>query len=122
MGENIPEQIDTYLKLWLTPIPLKPRSKEPQARWRTGWYASPDDLRMLASQPEVNWAVRCGPELVVLDFDDPDGFHRFVASLPLPADCPIVRTSMGFHVWLRPKRPVATQRLDGLEVKGGAHT
>jgi len=110
--------LQLYVRLGLTPIPLKPRSKIPLVRWRRNWNPSPSDLAPWASQADTNWGVRCGPNLVAFDFDDSDSFRRFVASHQLPPGCPIVRTGRGFHIWVKPRRPVATRRVDGLEVKG----
>lgn len=41
----------------LTPIPLKPRSKTPFAKWG-GWNPTTDELNIWATKRDVNWAVR----------------------------------------------------------------
>lgn len=109
--------LQLYTRLGLVPIPLKPRSKVPQIRWGDGWNPTPQDLEAWASRPNINWAVRCGENLAVLDFDSDEAFHNFIANHNLPAGCPIVKTGRGFHIWAKPKAPVASCRLDGLEVK-----
>lgn len=108
--------LQLYLRLGLMPIPLKPGSKEPLVKWRNGWNPTPAELQHWQREG-CNWAVRCGCELAVLDFDSADLFHSFLKAHPGAASWPRVRTGRGFHLWLRPKRPVSTQRHDGLEVK-----
>lgn len=114
----LPQEIDLYLRLGVTSIPLKPCSKEPFVRWtQENWNPSREELENWAQKEEINWAVRCSPELAVLAFDEEASFHDFVASHPLPPDTPIIRTGRGYHIWLRPKRPIPAQRLDGFELK-----
>ena len=106
------------LRLGLTPIPLKLCSKEPLVRWGKGWNPTASELWRWAAKPDINWGVRCGPELAVLDFDSLEAFRGFLEAHPEAASWPRVRTGRGFHLWVRPKRPVSTHRHDGLEVKG----
>jgi len=84
----IPQQIDAYVKIGLTPIPLKPRSKEPLVRWRNGWNPTYEELQAWATASKnLNWAVRCGPELAALDFDSPQDFDPFCNEHHLPLGC-----------------------------------
>jgi hypothetical protein len=109
--------LQLYLQLGLTPIPLKPQSKKPLVKWGEGWKPTSGDLMRWAAKPDTNWGVRCGLELAVLDFDSPGDFERFLEAHPEAALWPTVRTGRGFHLWVRPKRPISTKRHDGLEVK-----
>lgn len=109
--------LQLYQRLGLTPIPLKPRSKEPLVKWGTRWNPTSEELERWAARPSINWGVRCGESLAVLDFDSEDAYYEFVKEHRLPPDCPVVRTARGFHVWLRPQKPIRTQRLDGVEIK-----
>lgn len=110
--------LQLYQRLGLTPIPLKPRSKVPLGKWSDGWNPTLDELAAWGSTPDINWAVRCGENLAVLDFDSDEAFHKFMAAHNMPPSCPIVRTGRGFHIWARPKEPLASCRSDGFEVKG----
>jgi hypothetical protein len=103
-----------YHNFGLTPIPLKPRSKEPLVKWGDGWNPTAEELERWSSKPEINWGVRCGEELAVLDFDDPNSCFRFIASHPLPPGCPIVKTGRGFHIWMKPRKPIPSQKLPHL--------
>lgn len=69
--------LQLYQRLGLTPVPLRPRSKEPLVRWGDDWNPGFEQLHTWASQPGINWGVRCGPELAVLDFDWPKAFNTF---------------------------------------------
>jgi len=59
----------SYVGLNLTPIPLKPRSKKPLVKWGKEWNPTLEELEVWASRPNINWGVRCGAGLAVLDFD-----------------------------------------------------
>lgn len=119
MGESLTQEVDLYLSLGLTPIPLKYRSKQPLVRWGEEWNPTSQDLLRWAANRRINWAVRGGPELAILDFDQEHSFHAFVATHQLPSGCPVIRTARGHHIWVRPKKPVRSQRVPalGLEVK-----
>jgi hypothetical protein len=53
MGEALPKEIGVYLRLGLTPIPLKHSSKVPLVKWRTGWNQAREKLRACALYPEL---------------------------------------------------------------------
>jgi hypothetical protein len=117
MNNDILADLQFYQRLGLTPIPLKPRSKEPLVKRGDGWNPIPEELACWAAKPGLNWAVRCGPKLAVLDFDCQDTYHKFARKHALPPGCPVVRTGRGFHIWGKPLKPMGSQRLDGIEVK-----
>lgn len=120
MEQALPQEIGIYHRLGLTPIPLKPHSKEPLVKWRDGWNPTIDVLERWTAKLGVNWGVRCGAELVVLDFDIPGDYQEFITNHSVPADAPTVKTSRGYHIWLKPKHPVATQKLAGVELKASS--
>lgn len=117
MGRILPQEIVTYLKLGLTPVPLRPRSKTPLVKWRNGWTPTLAHLKRFAASLGLNWGVRCGAELAALDFDSEDCFHTFLDRHPETASWPRVKTGRGYHIWLRPKKPVRSQRLGDVEIK-----
>ena len=69
--------LQRYLNLGLTPIPLKPHSKEPLVKWRNGWNPTLEDLKVWASD-SVNWGVSCGKSLAVVGLDSEDAHCCFV--------------------------------------------
>ncbi len=73
---NISDYLQVYLALGLTPIPLKPQSKEPLVKWRNGWNPTASELRRWAAKPDINWGVRCGEKLAVIDCDSKDAGGR----------------------------------------------
>lgn len=97
---SVYEHLQLYLRLGLTPVPLKERSKEPLVKWRNGWNPTPEELEAWASKPNINWAVRCGDNLAGIDCDSEESFRNFTASHRLPPGCPIVKTSRGHHIWV----------------------
>ncbi len=64
-----------YLRFGLIPIPLRPRSSEPLVKWRRRWNPTHEELEAWASRSDINWAVRCGENLAVIDCDCADAFH-----------------------------------------------
>lgn len=112
-----PDLLQLYQRLGLTPIPLKPRSKEPLVKWGDGWNPTSEELKAWASRPRINWGVRCGEKLAVLDFDSPNSYYHFTASHTLPSGCPVVKTGRGFHIWIKPKISVRSQYLSVVELK-----
>jgi hypothetical protein len=57
--------IRLYQQLGLTPIPLKPRSKEPLVKWGDGWNPTPELIAAWAAKPDINWGVRCGRRICI---------------------------------------------------------
>jgi hypothetical protein len=64
-------------RLGLIPIPLKPCSKEPLLGWGNDWNPSIEELQHWAARAGINWGVRYGAEMAVLDFDSPKAFNTF---------------------------------------------
>ena len=70
MGQQaLPREIDLYLSLGLTPIPLKGHSKEPLVRWGDRWNPTREELARWFANHKVNVGVRCGDELAAIDCD-----------------------------------------------------
>lgn len=118
MSSNVLALIELYQRLSLTPIPLKQRSKVPLVKWQDGWNPTADVLGHWLAKPGTNWGVRCGEKLAVLDFDSDDSFHSFLEAHPEANSWPRVKTGRGFHLWVRPKKPIRSQRLNAIEIKG----
>ena len=117
MAQALNQQLVTYRKLGLMPIPLKPRSKEPLVKWGNDWHPTPEDIGRWFASPRVNVAVRCGENIAALDFDSEASFHEFIATHDLPQNCPLVKTGRGYHIWLRPTKPIRSQVINGVEIK-----
>jgi hypothetical protein len=49
MGKALPQEIGVCLRLGLTLIPLKPRSKVPLEKWRNRWNPTHEEFRACAS-------------------------------------------------------------------------
>ena len=105
-------------RLDLTPVPLKPKSKVSLVRWSDeSWKPSPVELEVWASKPGINWGVRCGENLAVIDLESEDEYLNFTAAHKLPPDCPVVKTGRGNHIWFKPRKPFRSQRVNGVEIK-----
>lgn len=113
-------EIPRYFKLGLSPIPVAPKSKRPLVPWKEADWRPTElkHLRPWIDRPDLNWGLRCGPELHVIDIDDPLRFQGLLDSGAIPERCPVVRSARGGHVWFRPKAPVRSCYLAGLELKG----
>jgi len=105
-------------RLNLVPIPLKPKSKGPLVKWSAEhWQPSPAELESWASIPGINWGARGGENLAAIDIDSEDEYFRFIATHRLPPDCPVVKTGRGYHISVKPRRPIRSQRVNGIELK-----
>jgi hypothetical protein len=117
MTGKISDYLQVYLDLGLTPIPLKPRSKEPLVKWGNGWNPTLKELKRRARQPGINWGIQCGAEIAALDFDSENAFRSFIEAHPEANSWPSSKTGRGYHLLMRPKKPIRSQRLDGIEIK-----
>ena len=118
---NHPEtrtQLQTYLDLGLTPIPL--RGKIPIVKWVHGSWAPKkiDDLNRYKNC--VNWGLKTGGNFAVIDFDNENAFFTFAEANVenLPKNIPVVKTGRGYHVWFRPTQPLRDMHFDGIDLKG----
>ncbi len=108
----------------ISTIPLKPRSKAPAlTTWAEFQRRLPteEEVRRWFADPNLNLGVICGPvsgNLFVLDFDTPEASKRFAADYAtVVRGCPVVKTSRGLHLYLRSDTPVASRKLDSIDVK-----
>lgn len=114
---EVANQLQRYLDLGLIPIPLK--GKKPLVYWKH-WH--PTTLRQLESylKPDINWGLKTGAKLTVIDFDTTQGFIDFIVMNidKLPKDTPIIRTGRGYHIWFKPKETIGNQHFEGIDIKG----
>jgi len=81
---NLLQVIDLYLQLHLTPVPLKPRCKEPPRPWGNGWNLTRQELGQWFANHTVNTGLSCGENLAVIDCDSQEAFRNFTATHHLP--------------------------------------
>jgi len=109
-------QLKRYLSLGLVPIPLK--DKKPLLRWKE-W--NPKTIKQLERyiNPTVNWGVKTGPDLTVIDFDTSQAFADFIVKNleKLPDNTPIVKTGRGYHIWLKPEQEVRNKQFKNIDIK-----
>jgi len=110
-------QLQRYLDLGLIPIPLK--GKKPRVRWKQ-W--NPTTMNRLKNHLKsgINWGVRTGASLSVIDFDTQQAFIDFIIENidKLPENTPIVKTGRGYHIWFKPKETIRNQHYEGIDIKG----
>ena len=113
----IEQQLQRYLDLGLTPIPLK--GKKPVVKW-TQWHPKIIDALKPYIRGNANWGVATGGNLAVLDFDSEDAYVDFV-SRNIDLLCggyPVVKTGRGFHIWFKPIKPLKSHQFAGVDLKG----
>jgi len=66
-----------YLRLGLTPIPLRPRFEEPLVGCGDRWNVTSEKLKRWFANPLGNIGVHRGENIAVLDFDSPEAFNTF---------------------------------------------
>ncbi len=115
-GPSVRAQLKHYLDLGLEPIPLK--GKRPLVKWTAFHPRNIADLNNWI-RPGINWGVKCGPNLTVIDFDTVEAYTEFMtANLEnIPDDAPIVQTGRGYHLYLKSTRPVNNQALGKIDIK-----
>jgi len=114
--------IDWYRRMGFSFFPLKPKSKEPAlASWKVYQERRPTDDEIAGWMNGIfgNVAVVCGPvsgNLIVLDFDNEETYHKAFRDFEgLQKATFVVRTSRGFHVYLRSiNDPGRTEKYEGL--------
>jgi len=94
--------LQLLLHLRLTPVLLEPNSKAPLVKWTSGWYPTATNLRRCTSVPAINWRLRCGEHLPIIDCDSEDTYLDFAAIHRLPPDCPLVETDRSYDIWVKP--------------------
>ncbi len=112
----IEQQLQQYLDLGLTPIPLN--GKKAVVKWKD-WRPKTTDALKPYIRGNANWAVRTGGNLAVLDFDSEQAYVDFVSRNIdiLTGDYPVVRTGRGYHLWFQPVRPLKSHAYDGVDLK-----
>ncbi len=117
------KQVDTlhtlrfYRKWGLSLVPLKPRSKISLVRWKEYQLSDEDSLKFPAH--ETNRTIRCDQNFHALDFDNPETYERFIQGKgKILKDAPTIRTSRGYHIWFKPKKPAHRFSRGGIKVKG----
>lgn len=111
-------QLQTYLDLGLTPIPLK--GKIPIVKWLHGNW-NPKTIEDLSHYKNcVNWGLKTGGNFAVIDFDDEQTFFNFAeANIEnLPENIPVIKTGRGYHIWFRPTQPLKDQHFEKIDIKG----
>jgi len=118
-----------YISNGLSVIPIKPRDKVPLTEWKQYQQQAPSisEIQKWFKGTDSNIAIVTGKvsdNLVVIDFDDKSLFNEFLekgsSDLREIVDTTwIVKTSRGYHVYLRvdSDKPVGSAKFDGVDVK-----
>lgn len=112
-----------WLNMGVTPIPCKPRSKEPLVKWSRYNNVLPQHSQVaewFAGDNDYNLSLMTG-ELLVLDFDLPSSYYAWKLEYPEQAQSYTVNTSRGKHVYFWVDKPTQTIALNGVDVIGMRH-
>lgn len=120
LTEVVTKQLEQYLKLGLSPIPLK--NKVAKYYWRS-FTLTMSNMKYYI-RPGVNWGLRTGilPDnnwFYVVDIDSKDSLAKFVGLLHQKV--PIVSTGKGWHLYLRWSKEVKTRHYFRLDIKGNGY-
>ena len=112
----VEQQLQRYLDLGLTPIPID--GKKPRVKWKD-WHPKTVEGLKPYVRSNANWAVATGGNLAVLDFDSKDAYVDFVSKNIdlLLHDYPVVQTGRGYHLWFKPTKPLRSHQFDGVDLK-----
>lgn len=115
------EQAINWIEQKISPIPLYSNSKFPKISWRKFdeiLPTKPIAEIWFEKNPPPNIGVVCGGKrnLVVIDFDTPTSFSKFITRIPNKYQKPIlgtskVITSRGLHVYLFTDQPEKSFKL-----------
>lgn len=111
-------QLQAYLSLGLTPIPLK--GKIPIVKWLHGNWAPKTIEDLNRYRHCTNWGLRTGGNFAVIDFDDEQTFFNFTeANIEnLPKNIPVIKTGRGYHIWFCPTQSLKDQHFEKIDIKG----
>lgn len=102
---SLHDHLQLYLSLGLTPVPPKFRCKQPLVRCGNGCNPAREELMQWSLTTNLN------------GFDSDLAFRNFAATHNVLPRCPLVKTGRGYHIWLRPRKPVPSQRIGDVEIK-----
>ena len=109
------DELGHYLSLGLTIIPLESCYERSLFRWGNGWNLGITLLQPHFTHPANVW-VRCGQNLAVIYCGSEDAYLNFIAFYDLPSSCPVVKNSRCYHIWVKPKTPIRSELIDGIEI------
>jgi hypothetical protein len=101
-------------------IPCQPNTKRVVSGFglRSDVIKETERVKFWFEGKKVNLAVVCPPDLVVLDFDQPDLYNKFILVHPNIASSYTERTPRGgSHIWVKLLYPCRIIPVNGLEVK-----
>jgi len=102
---SLHDHLQLYLNLGLTLVPLRFHCKQLPVRCGNGCNPAREDL--------MQWSLTTNRN----GCDSDVAFRNFAATHDVPAGCPVVKTGRGYHIWGKPKKPIKSQRINGVEIK-----
>lgn len=128
-SELFNQLLGKYQRWGLSIIPIAHKSKKALISWQEYQKRRPQAGELgewFSDGKPKNIGIVCGKvsgNLVVLDFDKVDKWADFLRNWPegrfgsIYQRTPVVATGRGHQVYLRTKRPVNKQRLDGIDIQ-----
>jgi len=101
---SLNDHLQLYLNLSLTLVPLRFQRKQLLVRCGNGCNPAREDL--------MQWSLTTNRN----GCDSDVAFRNFAATHGVPS-CPVVKTGRGYHIWRKPKKPIKSQRINGIEIK-----
>ena len=109
--DELKNYLELYLRRGFTVIPAIYGTKRPSIKWKEFQEKRPSKKLVLSwfnrTNPQ-NVAIICGKasgNLVVLDFDDPEVYHKFWKAQKIEQETLVAKTGSGkYHVYLKSKK------------------
>ena len=122
MSSDTLAYLQPYQRLGLSPVPLKRRSKEPPVRCGDGLDSLVEQIAQRVANPKVNISVSCTENLAIVDCDSEETFCDFATTHDLLSACEVTNTGRSYHICVKPRKPIRSQRVNNVEVKRlGSH-
>ena len=115
---SLHDHLQLHLTLGLTPVSLRFRSKQPLVRWGNESNPAREELEQWFLAAKHNVRIRYGDHLALIDCESDAVFRNFSATRDVPPRYPLVKTGRGYHIWVKPKKPIKSPRcVNGVEIK-----
>lgn len=122
-NESCANILRTLHQQGISAIPLNGKRPSFSIKWKQYQHTLPSSatIDQWTRQPCNSYGIICGRAsggIVVIDFDCPDLYQRFVKKFPHLAQTYTVKTRRGYHVYLQSQVPIPSRQFKNVDIKG----